>query len=83
MLPPSDPCESIFLRNVGMYLHCVIYQKTVILFCNKTWLPNRRKYHFIQIIRYMFRSYDHLQAEIYTSEMNMTCHDLKKIVNNY
>jgi hypothetical protein len=23
-------------------------------------------YYFIQIIRYMFRSYDHLQAEIYT-----------------
>jgi hypothetical protein len=29
-------------------------------------------YYFIQIIRYMFRSYDHLQAEIYTSEINMT-----------
>jgi hypothetical protein len=25
-------------------------------------------YYFIQIIRYMFQSYDHLQAEIYTSE---------------
>jgi hypothetical protein len=26
----------------------------------------------IQIIRYMFRSYDYLQTEIYTSEINMT-----------
>jgi hypothetical protein len=26
----------------------------------------------MEIIRYMFRSYDHLQVEIYTSEMNMT-----------
>jgi hypothetical protein len=25
-------------------------------------------YHLIQIIRYKFRSYDHLQEEIYTSE---------------
>jgi hypothetical protein len=29
-------------------------------------------YYFIQIIRYMFLSYDHLQAEIYASEINMT-----------
>jgi hypothetical protein len=28
-------------------------------------------YYFIQIIRYMFRSYDHLQVEIYTSEIDM------------
>jgi hypothetical protein len=27
-------------------------------------------YYFIQIIRYMFRSYDNLQAEICTSEIN-------------
>jgi hypothetical protein len=27
--------------------------------------------YFIQIIRYMFRSFDHLQVEIYTSEINM------------
>jgi hypothetical protein len=26
-------------------------------------------YYFIQIIRYMFRSYDHLQVEIYTFEI--------------
>jgi hypothetical protein len=35
-------------------------------------------YYFIQIIRYMFWSYDHLQVGIYTSEINMN-----KIVNNY
>jgi hypothetical protein len=29
-------------------------------------------YHFIQTIRYMFRSYDHLHAGIYTLEINMT-----------
>jgi hypothetical protein len=29
-------------------------------------------YYFIQIIHYMFRSYDHLQVEIYSSEINMT-----------
>jgi hypothetical protein len=28
-------------------------------------------YYFIQIIRYMFRSYDHLQTEVYTSEINI------------
>jgi hypothetical protein len=27
---------------------------------------------FFQIIHYMFRPYDHLQVEIYTSEINMT-----------
>jgi hypothetical protein len=26
-------------------------------------------YYFIQIIRYMLRSYDHLQVEIYTLEL--------------
>jgi flavoprotein len=47
-------------------------------------------YYFIQIIRYMFRSYDHLQAEIYTSEINKmvvrpkhVADNLNKIVNNY
>jgi hypothetical protein len=29
-------------------------------------------YYFIQIIRYMFRSYYHPQVEIYTSKINMT-----------
>jgi hypothetical protein len=28
-------------------------------------------YYFIQIIRYMFRSYDHLQVEIYTAEFTL------------
>jgi hypothetical protein len=28
-------------------------------------------YYFIQIIRYMFRSYDHLQAEKHTPEIKM------------
>jgi hypothetical protein len=27
-------------------------------------------YHFIQIIPYMFRSYDHPEAEIYTLEIS-------------
>jgi hypothetical protein len=30
-------------------------------------------YYFIQIISYMFRSYDYLQAEGCTSEIKMTC----------
>jgi hypothetical protein len=29
-------------------------------------------YYFIQIIRYMFRPYNHLQVELYTIEINMT-----------
>jgi hypothetical protein len=29
-------------------------------------------YYFIQIIHYMFLSYDHLEVEIYRSEINMT-----------
>jgi hypothetical protein len=38
-------------------------------------------HHFIQIICYMFRSYDHLQPEIYVSEINVVVQP-KHVVDN-
>jgi hypothetical protein len=34
-------------------------------------------YYFIQIIRHMFQSYDHLRVKIYTSEINMLISDVQ------
>jgi hypothetical protein len=40
--------------------------------CNAT-LVSIVVYYFIQNIRYMFRSYDHLQVEIYMGRTKETC----------
>jgi hypothetical protein len=47
-------------------------------------------YYFIQIMRYILRSYDHLQVEIYTRKFNLmairpkhVADNVNKIVNNY
>jgi hypothetical protein len=56
---PTPVCPNIYLSQVHGFQSNASLVSVVV-------------YYFIQIIRFMLRSYDNLQVEIYTWEINMT-----------